>query len=425
MTLPARRLAYAEIIAVGTEMLRADRTDTNSLYLTGRLNEIGIEVLAKAVVADRLDVLAAIVRQALDRTDLVILTGGLGPTDDDLTRAAVASVLGRGLVEHGDILAAVRARFERRGLRMPELNRRQAQVIEGAVPLANGAGTAPGMWIEHEGRVIVLLPGPPREMRPMFDDLVAGRLGARAGEERLARRTVRIVGLTESHAEERLQPMYARWAALAPPVAATILAARGQVELQLTARAREVAAADRSCQAAVEDVVAGFGIDVCSTDGRELERVVGDLLRDRGLRVAVAESCTGGLVLSRLTDVPGSSDYVERGVVAYSNRAKTALLEVPAGLIAEHGAVSEQVAAAMADGVRRTAGVEVGVGITGIAGPGGGSEAKPVGTVSMAVAGPGPATVVRTIRLPGTRHHVKLFASTLAIDALRRALLAG
>jgi nicotinamide-nucleotide amidase len=424
MSTPARRLANAEIIAVGTEMLRADRTDTNSLYLTGRLNEIGIEVLAKAVVADKLDVLAAIVRQALDRTDLVILTGGLGPTDDDLTRTAVASVLGRGFVEQGDILDAIRTRFEQRGMRMPELNRRQAQVIEGAVALANRAGTAPGMWVEHDGKVIVLLPGPPREMRPMFDDLVEGRLGARAGQERLARRTVRIVGLTESHAEERLQPMYARWADLAPPVAATILAARGQVELQLTARAREVAAAERSCQTAVDDVVAGFGLDVCSTDGRELERVVGDLLRDGGLRVAVAESCTGGLVLSRLTDVPGSSDYVERGVVAYSNRAKTDLLGVPAELIDEHGAVSEPVAAAMADGARRAAGVEMGVGITGIAGPGGGSEAKPVGTVAIAVAGPGPAAFVRTIRLPGTRHHVKLFSSTLAIDALRRALLA-
>jgi nicotinamide-nucleotide amidase len=261
-------------------------------------------------------------------------------------------------------------------------------------------------------------------MRPMLDALVEGRLGARAGEERLARRSVRIVGLTESHAEERLQPMYARWAGLTPPVAATILAARAQIELQLTARSGDLAAATRACQDAVDEVATGFGADVCSTDGRELERVVGDVLRERGLRVAVAESCTGGLVLSRLTDVPGSSDYVERGVVAYSNRAKVEALGVPEALIAAHGAVSEPVASAMADGVRRAAGVEVGVGITGIAGPGGGSEAKPVGTVAIAVAGPGEAAHVRTVRLPGSRQHVKMFAATLALDALRRALQA-
>ena len=418
-----RPLIRAEIIAVGSEMLRADRTDTNSLVVTARLNDLGIDVAAKAVVADHLETLASVFRQALERADLVVLTGGLGPTDDDLTRTAVAAVLGRPLDEDPAIVEAIRTRFERRGLTMPDINRRQAQVVRGAVVLPNPTGTAPGMWIETGDKVVVLLPGPPREMRAIFEPVVDGRLAARAGEERLARRVVRLVGRTESHAEERLQPLYAKWAGAAPPVMATILAARGQVELQLIARARDVSAAAAAVAAAADDVGAAFGPDVCSTDGRELEQVVGDLLRAQRIRIAVGESCTGGLVTSRLTDVAGSSDYVERGVVAYSNRAKIELLGVPEALIAEHGAVSGPVAVAMADGVRRIARVEMGVGVTGIAGPGGGTEAKPVGTVAMAVLGPGERRRARTILFPGDRLQVKLFSSTAAIDMVRRALL--
>jgi nicotinamide-nucleotide amidase len=260
-------------------------------------------------------------------------------------------------------------------------------------------------------------------MRPMFEALLVGPLGARAGAERMVRRTVRLVGRTESHAEERLKPLYARWAAGQPPLAVTILAARGKIELQLTARDADAARAAAALDRAVGDVEEAFGDDVCSTDGRDLEQVVGDLLRARGLRIALAESCTGGLVTSRLTDVPGSSDYVDRAVVAYSNRAKTELLGVPADLIAAHGAVSEPVAVAMAEGARRVAAADVGVGITGIAGPGGGTETKPVGTVAIAVAGPGDALRVRVGMFPGTRHHVKMFSATTAIDMVRRALI--
>jgi len=419
----AAPLAVAEIIAVGTEMLGADRSDTNSLFITTRLNELGIEVRAKAIVADHLETLSSAVREALARADLVVLTGGLGPTDDDLTRQAVAEVVVRPLVEDSRLVEAIRARFDRRGMRMPEINRRQAQVVAGATTLDNPVGTAPGMWVEIGEKIVLLLPGPPREMRPMFEAVVAGPLLARAGDERLARRVVRLVGRTESHAEEKLKPLYERWAGWAPPIAVTILAGRGKIELQLSARDRDTARADRVLDAAVGDVVGAFGQDVCSTDGRELEEVVGDLLRARAFRLALAESCTGGLVASRLTDVPGSSDYVERGVVAYSNAAKTDLLDVAPGLIAEHGAVSEPVAVAMAEGARRRAGVEMGVGVTGIAGPGGGSEAKPVGTVAIAVAGPGAQVRARTWLFPGTRHHVKMFSATAAIDMLRRALL--
>jgi nicotinamide-nucleotide amidase len=419
----ARLLRRAEIVAVGSELLGVDRLDTNSLAVTARLHELGIEVAAKAVVGDRLDDLAAVLRQALERADLVVTTGGLGPTDDDVTREAVARVLGRRLVEDARTVERIRARFARRGLEMPEINRRQALVIEGAHLVDNEHGTAPGQWVEVDGRLVVLLPGPPRELEPMLDRVAREVLEPRAGPHRLYRRVVGIVGRTESQAEERLRPLYARWAAQQPPVAATILAGGGQIELHLTTAAADAAEAAGALETAAGDVVDAFGVDVFTTTGEHLEAVVGTLLRDRGLRVAVAESCTGGLVSSRLTDVAGSSAYVERGVVAYSNQAKVDLLGVPEALIAAHGAVSEAVAAAMAAGVRRLARVEVGLGITGIAGPGGGTPAKPVGTVAIAVDGPADAGVVRTLLLPGGRLQVKAFASTSALDLLRRAIL--
>jgi nicotinamide-nucleotide amidase len=415
-------LHRAEIVAVGSEMLTPDRSDTNSLFITSRLNELGVQVAAKAVVADHAGTLTSVVRGALDRADLVVLTGGLGPTDDDLTRQAVAAVLGRRLVEDSAILDAIRERFERRGLVMPEINRRQAEVIEGAEVLANAFGTAPGQFIDLGDRALALLPGPPREMRPMLEALLAAQLAARSGGDRLFRGTVRLVGRTESHAEERLKPFYERWAAAEPIVSATILAARAQIELQLWARAADAVRGQTAIAAAIADVAGEFGDDVVSTDGRSLEQTVGDLLRDRGLRLALAESCTGGLVTSRLTDVAGSSDYIERAIVAYSNQAKIDWLGVPERVIAAHGAVSEDVALAMAEGVRRLSGVQVGVAVTGIAGPGGGTETKPVGTVCFAVVGPGEAHLVRTANVPGNRTQVKSFSSTLAIDMVRRAV---
>jgi nicotinamide-nucleotide amidase len=420
-----RPLSTAEIIAVGTELLAADRTDTNSLFITAGLNDLGIEVRAKAVVGDRFDDLAAVCRDAVARADLIVLTGGLGPTDDDLTRGAVAHVLNRRLEEDAPTVERIRARFARRHLPMPEINRRQALVIDGARLLDNALGTAPGQWLEHEGRLLALLPGPPREMRPMFEAFARDVLQAKTSGARLWRRSVRIVGRSESAAEEVLQPLYARWNASAPAIVPTILAASGAIELQLTVRARDEALALIALDGAAGDVAAAFGLDVVSLDGDRLEVVVGALLRRRHLRLALAESCTGGLVTSRLTDVAGSSDYVEMGVVAYSNAAKHALLGVPAALIAEHGAVSEPVAQAMAHGARQRSGADVAVGITGIAGPGGGSEAKPVGTVAIAVDGPGAYQSVRTFLFPGNREMVKTFAATTAIDRVRRALLAA
>jgi nicotinamide-nucleotide amidase len=415
-------LARAEIIAVGSELLTPTKADTNSLFVTGVLNELGIEVRAKAIVGDRLEDVAAMVRLALSRADLVVLTGGLGPTDDDVTRDAVARVLEREMREDPAIVVRLRERFAQRGLTMPEINRRQAFVPEGAVPLDNVNGTAPGLWIEQGDLVVLLLPGPPRELQPMMRTVADGLLAGRVGKARLLTRVVRITGRTESHTEEAVQPCYARWAAGPMPVEATILATYGQIELHLTVRTEDIEAGRATLEQAVADVRAAIGDDVFSVNGESLPEVVGMLLRQHGLHIAAAESCTGGLLTSRLTDVPGSSDYVDRSVIVYSYQAKTDMLGVPTEMLLEHGAVSEPVAAAMAEGIRYRARVEIGIGITGIAGPGGGTPTKPVGTVAIAMAGPDAATQVRTLRFAGDRGRVKFQSTQTALDMVRRVL---
>jgi nicotinamide-nucleotide amidase len=420
MSVPSAALDAA-IIAVGSELLTPEKTDTNSLYITQVLNDLGIAVAFKSIVGDNRDELAAHVAYALSRHPILILTGGLGPTDDDLTREVVAAHLHLPLDEDVSIVAAIERRFASRGWKMPAVNRRQAQVPRGATVLDNPHGTAPGLWIEHGDRLIALVPGPPREMKPMIDGAVRERLALRAGDVRLHRRMVRVSGKGESAVEEIVQPIYSKWLSQPSRIETTILASLGQVELHLLTRSRDAQAAGRALDAAVGELTAALGRDVVSVDGTTLEAVVGQLLRSRGWWVALAESCTGGLATSRLTDVAGSSDYVERTVVAYSNRAKIELLGVPEALIRDHGAVSEPVAAAMASGIRQRAGVNAGIGITGIAGPGGGTEQKPVGTVCIAVdTGP---TVVRTFRFPGGREMVKALSANWAIDMLRRALL--
>jgi nicotinamide-nucleotide amidase len=416
----------AEIIAVGSELLRPERSDTNSVFITERLNEIGIDVRAKAIVGDDRATLQALFEGALARSELVITTGGLGPTEDDLTREVVATALHLPLDTDDRIAERIQSRFASRGLRMPEINKRQAQVPRGAVVLDNPNGTAPGLWIEHGDRVVVLLPGPPREMRGMFEALVRDRLTSRAGSRRLYRRILRVTGRTESHTEEVVAPSYARWASGPGAIETTILASYGQIELHLTAQAVDAVTAQTALDFATSEVQQLLGTDLYSTDGRTMEQVVGDLLKQGSQRIAVAESCTGGLLASRLTDVPGSSDYVERGIVAYSNDAKIQLLGVPAEVIAEHGAVSEPVAIAMARGVAERSRVEIGVGVTGVAGPGGGTERKPVGMVCIAAARPrlAPSDVrVRTFRFLGGRGLVKSQAAQASLDMVRRWLL--
>ena len=411
----------AAIIAVGSELLTPHKVDTNSLFITQVLNDLGIAVAYKAIVGDHRADLTAHVAHALARHKVLILTGGLGPTDDDLTREVVAEHLGLTMAEDPAIVAAIEQRFAKRGWTMPAVNRRQALVPRGATVLANPNGTAPGLWLEHGGAAIALLPGPPREMKPMMAGEVRTRLAPRAGSVRLQRRLIRVSGRGESAVEEMVQPIYSSWLNQSTPIETTILAGLGQVELHLLTKAADAGQAAAALDAAVNQIRQVMGPDIVSIDGRELEAVVGDLLRERRWHVALAESCTGGLATSRLTDMPGSSDYVERSVVAYSNRSKIELLGVDEAAIAEHGAVSEPVAAAMATGIRDRARADVGVGITGIAGPGGGSEQKPVGTVCIAVAGRD--TRVRTFRFPGGREMVKALSANTAIDMLRRLLL--
>lgn len=418
----------AEVIAVGSEMLTPAHVDTNSLFITERLNEIGIGLQAKAVAGDDRGVLKAIVSDALGRSELLILTGGLGPTDDDLTRDVVADVLGRPLEYHAHIFEAIEERFAARGMRTPEINRRQAMVPQGAAVLTNKNGTAPGLWIEHGRKLVVLLPGPPRELKPMFEAVVQERLLGHVGASRLFRRLMRITGQSESSVEEKMQPLYAKWLAAPTRIETTILASLGQIELHLTAMASSADDGHRALDGAVADVRAALGQDLFSTNGETMQQVVGALLRARGLRIAAAESCTGGLVMARLTEVPGSSDYVDRGVVVYSNESKIDLLGVPASLITMHGAVSEPVAAAMAAGIARIAGTDFAVGITGVAGPGGGTPEKPVGMVVIAAArarGGAIDTRVRTFKFVGGREMVRFQASQAALDMVRRWIIEG
>jgi len=406
------------ILAIGSEMLTPFRVDTNSLFITERLNAIGYDVRLKAVVADEVDELARVIGGALAWAEVIVITGGLGPTEDDITRDAVARVLEIPLDVDEGIVERLRDRFAKRGMTMPEINRRQAMVPRGASVLPNANGTAPGLWLERGRTAIVLLPGPPREMKPMLEAVISERLAPRAGGRSLFRRVLKIAGRAESDVDAQVQPVYGKWTNQAVPISTTILAVLGQIELHLTAAADDRAAADAALDAAVAALQNVLGASVFSVDGRNLEVVVGDLLRQGKLTIAVAESCTGGLLASRLTDVPGSSDYVERGVVCYSNRAKTELAGVPEAMIRDHGAVSEPVAQAMAAGIRSRAGTSIGIGITGIAGPGGGTPEKPVGTVAVAVIGD-EETRVRTFQFLGGRDMVKFQATQSALNMTR------
>ena len=408
----------AEIIAVGSELLTPDRLDTNSLFLTEELNSIGIEVVRKTVVGDERDLLAEAFRDALNRVELIIASGGLGPTEDDITRETVAGLLGRKLRRNDEILHYIESRFRKLGREMPEVNVRQAMVPEGAEILENPRGTAPGLWLETSGHSIALLPGPPRELKPLFHEQVLPRLKGRVSGVRLHHRELRVTGLGESHVEQRVRAIYTRY----PEVHTTILAAPGETQIHLRLWTDDASRAQKT----LDEIVKGFEIAltdrIFSEDGRSLEEIVAHQLTMNNATIAAAESCTGGLLAQRLTSIAGSSSYFLGGVVCYSNDLKTAWVDVPKEVIAAKGAVSPEVAVALAEGIRRRVGSTLGVGITGIAGPGGGSEEKPVGTVHVAISHAG-GVRERAARFPGDREAIRWQASQVALDLVRMHFL--
>ncbi|PYQ24801.1 MAG: competence/damage-inducible protein A [Acidobacteria bacterium] len=408
----------AELLAVGSELLGPLRAETNTLWLTDRLLEAGVEVAARVTVADDAALLESAFRSALGRADLVIATGGLGPTEDDLTREAAAAALGRGIHRDPAILEALRTRFARYLRQMAAVNEKQADVIEGAVVLPNARGTAPGQRLEQGGRLLFLLPGPPGEMMPMFTEQVLPVVRERAGGAVIRTRVLRIAAMAESDVEQAVAPIYKTFT----NPRTTILGAAGQVELHLVAEGRSEAEAEERIEALAAGIRGALPDRIFSEDGRELPDVVAGLLRERKLTLALAESCTGGLLSARLTEVPGASNFLERSFVTYSNRSKIEEVGVDAALIERVGAVSEEVAAAMAAGVRRVAGTDVGVGITGIAGPDGGTPEKPVGLVFVSLDGAA-GTRVRRAVFPGARDRVRYQAAQVALEMLRRGLL--
>lgn len=412
----------AEIIAIGSELLTPFFQDTNSLYLTEKLNELGVEVAFKTVVGDSREQLTQVARVALARVDIVIFMGGLGPTEDDLTRESVAEALGRELRRDPDVIAALYARYAKLRRKLPANNEKQAEVIQGAVVLPNPLGTAPGQWLETDcegkARILMLLPGPPHEIKPMFEEQCLPRLRAKLPPLFIATRVLKIAMMPESECDARVAPLYKKH----KDVQTTILAGAGEIQLHLRARADSLAAAQRRVDALADELQDELDELVFSSAGESLEQIVGYYLQMRGATIAVAESCTGGLLGQRLTSVSGSSRYFLGGAIVYSNDMKTLFANVPPMLISQHGAVSREVAVALAEGIRDECGATFGVGVTGVAGPTGGTDEKPVGLVYHAVTD-GKNTEVVERRYPGDRDRIRWFASQQALDMVRRRLM--
>lgn len=412
----------AEIIAVGSELLTPFRQDTNSLYLTAQLNNLGVEVAFKTIVGDSLKDIVRVTATALSRADILILSGGLGPTEDDLTREAVAETLGLQLRRDPEIVQAIERRFTERGWKMSSNNMKQADVISGAIVLHNANGTAPGQWIsgrsDGKEKIVVLLPGPPHELKALFESAVLERLRAKVPKQFLAARVLKITGMGESACDARVAPIYKRFV----DVDTTILAAAGEIQLHLRTRGNSENAAELRLDELVGKIEEELGDSVYSDNGDSLEQIVSYFLQMRNATLAVAESCTGGLVAERLTSVSGSSRYFIGGAVVYSNELKTQFADVPQDLIDVYGAVSEQVARALAEGIRERCGASLGLGITGVAGPTGGTAEKPVGLVYHALASERGTEVVKR-NFPGDRARVRWFASQQALDMVRRKLM--
>jgi len=405
----------AGVIAIGSELLTPQKLDTNSLYLTDQLNALGVEVVRKTVVGDERERLTDSILGAIARSEIIVLTGGLGPTEDDLTRDAVATALGRALVFRQDLCDQIEERFRRFQRKMVEINRRQAYIVEGAEVLANDRGTAPGQWIAHKNAVLMLLPGPPSELKWMFEKHCLPRLEKLLPAQVIHSLMLRVVGMPESDLDQLIAPVYLRY----PNLATTILAVSGEIHIHLRARSADAKQAEALVDEVASQIEPLIGDRIYSRNGDSLEKVIGDLLRARGAHLSVAESITGGLLGGRITAVPNSSDYFLGGFLTYSNAMKTRLLGVPEPMLAEHGAVSEAVAKAMAEGARERTGSDYALSITGYAGP----DGDEVGLVFMGLATPS-GSEARRVVFPGGRERVRAFSTNIALDLLRRNLLA-
>ena len=412
----------SEIIAVGSEMLTPYRQDTNSLYITEKLNDLGVTVAFKTIVGDRRKDLITVIKNALGRTDIVVIMGGLGPTEDDLTREAVADSLSLKLKRDAPQVAALHARAATWRISMPENNLKQADLIEGATFLDNPNGSAPGQWLEtmFSGyrKILMLVPGPPHECKPLFDEQCLPRLRNIVPARHIARRTLKAAMIPESQADKLLAPIYTTYT----DVETTILAHAGDIQLTLLCSKANKDLAEQRVEDLATKLEEALDDWMYSAEGESLEQIVQYYLGLRQATLATAESCTGGLIAQRVTSVPGSSRSFLGGVVVYSNDLKTAFADVPADLIERHGAVSSEVACSLAEGIRKRTGATLGLGVTGIAGPAGATDTKPVGRVYIAVSD-AQATDSFERNFRGSRDRIREWASQQALDLVRRRLM--
>lgn len=412
----------AEIIAIGSEMLTPWRQDTNSLFVTERLNALGVSVAFKTIVGDKPKHLADAIKNALRRTDVVVIMGGLGPTEDDLTRESVAEVLKVGLKRNHDLIAQMYARAAQRRMTMPRNNEKQADVLEGAVLLENLKGSAPGQWLDTvygaHRKLVLLLPGPPSELKPMFDAECMPRLKAALPRRYIATRVLKAALIAESQADARIAPIYKQFT----DVETTILAHLGDIQVNLLCGKPAMDLAQARVDMLANRIEEELDDYIYSSHGESLEQIVLYYLEMKGATLAVAESCTGGMIAERLTNVSGSSRSFLGGAVVYSNELKIEFADVPADVLTRYGAVSEQTAKALAEGIRSRCRTTLGVGVTGIAGPTGGTEEKPVGLVYLAVSD-GKTTDGLEKRFTGDRGRIRSYAAQTALDMVRRRLM--
>ena len=406
-----------EVVTIGTELLLGQIVDTNAAELGRALAGAGVEVVRHLSVADRPAAIRAAVAEALERTGFVITTGGLGPTRDDMTKREVAALFGKPLEMDASVLRSLEERFRRLARTMPAVNRTQAEVPAGATVLPNPRGTAPGLWVEENGRIVVMLPGVPSEMRGLLAEEVLPRLAARGAGVVVRSRTVRTTGIAESALAERVGAIEEEL----EPLTLAYLPSVAGVDLRVTAWGLRDDDADRRLDAATAQLRKSAGDHYYGDDGADLAAVVLDQLRTRTARLVIAESCTGGLLGGRITAIPGASDVFIGGVIAYDNVVKSGTLDVRPELLEQYGAVSEQVVTAMAEGVQRQFAVDAALAITGIAGPSGGTPEKPVGTVWLAVRFGAESRALQRI-FPGDRGEIRARAAQAALDLLRRLL---